>query len=59
MTRRQIASAIKTLNVRRNAVARERDRLRNAADDLGSLAECCERAEDHLQSAIDALSELA
>lgn len=48
---------ISELNKRLAAVGKERDRLRDLSDELGSLLDSCERGYGYLQDAIDALSE--
>lgn len=50
---------IKQLEVHRDRVGIERDRLRETMAEMEGLSENCERAAENLQSAIDALSELA
>ena len=50
---------IRTVEKYRARVAKVRDDLRAAIEDLEGLLESCERAEENLQCATDALSELA
>lgn len=50
---------VKQLEKRRAAIGAERDKLREIVDEFDGLLECCERADENLASAIDALSELA
>ena len=54
-----ITSAKKILNQRIAEVSRIRDQLRNDISELEHLMYNCESAQDGLQAAIDALSELA
>ena len=50
---------IKQLEKHHMAVGAERDKLRETISQMEELEECCSRAHDDLQNAIDALSELA
>lgn len=52
-------SWIKQLEKRQKAIGVERDKLREALGQMEELEECCQRAYDDLQNAIEALSELA
>lgn len=47
------------LETHRKAIAERRDKLRDLEGDIADLADCCQRAEEALQEAIEALSELA
>lgn len=58
-TKKQVGRWIKILEVRRDAVGRERDKLAAVMDELSDLKECCDTAWDDLQRACDSLSELA
>lgn len=53
-----IKRAIVQLETRRKAVAKERDKLQDLKSEMDELEECCARAHDDLENAIDALSEL-
>ena len=55
----RIATMVKQIEKRRDAVGKERDRLDDLIGDLTGLRESCERAWDDLQRARDALSEQA
>jgi Mg2+ and Co2+ transporter CorA len=55
MTEKQI---IKALKKRQEAVAKERDRLRDLQDEVEMLLDSVDRANKLLEAAIDALSEL-
>lgn len=52
-------SFIKQLEKRRAAIGAERDKLREIVGEYQGLIDSCERADENLQCAIDALSELA
>lgn len=47
------------LEKRQSEVAMLRDRIRDDVSEMESLADCCERAHEDIERAIDALSELA
>jgi chromosome segregation ATPase len=55
----RISTIIKQIEKRRDAVGKERDKLDDLISELEELRNCCERAWDDLQTARDALSELA
>lgn len=55
----RISTMIKQIEKRRDAVGKERDRLDDLIGELEGLRDSCDRAWDDLQSARDALSELA
>ena len=55
MTKSQI---IKSLESRRKAIAKERDRLRDALHGWESLLEDCDEAIDCIDQAVEALSRL-
>ena len=57
-TDNKIEGWIKELEVRKAAVAAERDKLRDFIGEAEELAENCDTAADDIQSAIDKLSEL-
>lgn len=50
--------AIKHLEIHKAAIAEERDRLSLLQEEIVSLLDSCERAEENIACAIDALSEL-
>ena len=53
-----LKKAIGVIKKHQAAIAKERDSLGAAIDELTNLKESCDRAWDGLQDAIDALSEL-
>lgn len=55
----RISTMIKQIEKRRDAVGKERDRLDDLIGELEGLRDSCDRAWADLQSARDALSELA
>jgi hypothetical protein len=55
-SKRQIAGWIKTLEKRKEAIGKERDKLRDFISEVEELAETCDRAHEDLTSAIDSLS---
>ena len=55
----RITTMIKEIEKRRDAVGKERDRLDELIGELEGLRDSCDRAWCDLQSARDALSELA
>ena len=59
MKKTQIDGWKRKIELQRAKVAKMRDGLRDCKDELEGLEECCQRAEENLQYAIDALSELA
>jgi hypothetical protein len=59
MNKRQIASWKKKIEKRRDEVGKMRDKLRDDMDEMDMLKECCDRAVENMDAAIDALSELA
>lgn len=59
ITARQKAALTRTIEKHRAKVAKVRDDLREAVSEIESLLESCDRAEESLQDAIGALSELA
>lgn len=59
MNKRTINSWMKKIEKKREEVGLLRDKLREMQDEVAALEESCERAWDGLDSAIDALSELA
>ena len=50
---------VKQLEKRRAAIGVERDKLRKLVGEYTDLIDSCERADENISSAIDALSELA
>lgn len=56
--KRQIDGWIKSLEKRKTAIGKERDRLSAWLMEIDQLIETCERAYEDVQAAIDALSEL-
>jgi predicted nucleic acid-binding Zn-ribbon protein len=58
-SKKQINTWIRQIERKRDEVGKLRDKIREMADEINALEECCERAWDDLHSAIDALSELA
>jgi hypothetical protein len=56
MTKKQMKAKLKNHG---EAVAKERDELRDFASEVDDLADTCDRAYDSIRCAIDALSELA
>ena len=59
MTKREYQRLTAKLEKRRDAVGKERDRIRAILDDYEDLAQHCEVAYERLQETIDILSELA
>lgn len=57
--KKQIRAWKAVLKQRVREVAVVRDTIRDDISDMESLAECCDRAYDDMQRAIEALSELA
>lgn len=55
----RVSTMIKKIESRRDDIGKERDKLDDMIAELEALRDCCERAWDDLQSARDALSELA
>ena len=55
-SKRQITGWIKVLEKRKEAIGKERDKLREFLSEVGELAETCDRAHEEIESAIDALS---
>lgn len=58
-TKREIKAWIAKIERHRAEVAKARDRLNESIDEMESLRDCCERAHQDLENAIEALSELA
>jgi hypothetical protein len=58
-TQRQLAAMVCKIEKHRDAVGKTRDALDEAICELEGLKYCCDEAWDNLQSARDALSELA
>lgn len=58
MNKRTVKSWDEKIKVRQDAVAKERDKLDEAMEEINGLRESCDRAWSSLQDARDALSEL-
>jgi septal ring factor EnvC (AmiA/AmiB activator) len=56
---RNIAQITKDIEAIRKQIGKDRDKLDELIVEAEGLKECCERAHDSLESARDALSELA
>lgn len=54
----RLSAIDRQIKKRQDAIAKERDKLDAAIDELKGLKESCDRAYDYLQDARDALSEL-
>ena len=54
----QIKTIMQTIEKRKVAIGKERDKLRDFISELEELEETCSRAYDDLQNAVHALSEL-
>ena len=54
----RISAIDRQLKKRQDAIAKERDKLDAAIEELNGLKDSCDRAYDYLQDARDALSEL-
>jgi hypothetical protein len=59
MNKRTLAAWQKQIKRRQEQVGKLRDSIRDEISEMESLADCCERAYDDMQNAMDALSELA
>lgn len=57
-TKLNMKKLIRQINERKNAIAKERDKLRGLIDEWGMLADNCDNAIDHLERAADELSQL-
>ena len=55
MTNKQL---ITRLRAEQKRIAEDRDRLREIFEEYNMLAECCDRALDDIERAVDTLSEL-
>lgn len=55
-SKRQITGWIKTLEKRKEAIGKERDKLRDIISEIEELAETCDLAHEDLTHAIESLS---
>lgn len=53
----KVSDIVKTIETHKNEIAKHRDALRDLFDDLESVIESCDTAEEELESAIQTLSQ--
>ena len=58
VSKSKIDSLKKSIKDMQKQIAKDRDALRDLMDEAEGLEDCCSRAHDDLESAVDALSEL-
>lgn len=56
--KRKLTKFLKDIDVEKEILSKERDKIRNMIDDLKDLEEITEEAMDHLTDAADAISKL-
>lgn len=57
--KQEISNLVAKLEVRRKAIGVERDKLRDIISEYEELIDSCDRAEEHIECAVEALSEFA